>query len=320
MKKIYNNILEIKDNFDIFLFDAYGVFWSGSEFYEGSLNAMEELVKSGKILYILSNSTKISKKTEDDYEKKGLIKGKHFHKIITAGEFTRYQLLNNKIKFSNNSNPVKYYIFDKSNCDLFLNTNYIKVETIEEADFIYFSSVSINDEEYNNLSKKYLKYLFKDSFTDKWRITKIDVFMDKINVLLKSGKPILNSNPDYRVILGTGENCEPMSVIVNGSIMKYLKEQGAEVLEYGKPYKDIYDFVFDILSEENIKINKDRICMVGDTLRTDIKGANNANIKSVLCVETGITSDEINTGKNLVDMEKEDGVETDFIIKRVGNK
>jgi predicted HAD superfamily phosphohydrolase YqeG len=33
--------------------------------------------------------------------------------------------------------------------------------------------------------------------------------------------------------------------------------------------------------------------MIGDTLRTDIKGAKNAGIKAILCTETGVTANEV---------------------------
>ena len=57
--------------------------------------------------------------------------------------------------------------------------------------------------------------------------------------------------------------------------------------------------------------------MIGDTLRTDIKGANNAGIKSVLCLETGITKNEIDNGTELEDLIKNEGVVVDYLIKSV---
>ena len=47
--------------------------------------------------------------------------------------------------------------------------------------------------------------------------------------------------------------------------------------------------------------------MIGDTVCTDIKGANNVNIKSALCIETGITAYEIfENGK--INLEKLDAI------------
>ena len=36
MQQIYENFAEIADNFDNILVDAFGVFWNGKTFYDGS--------------------------------------------------------------------------------------------------------------------------------------------------------------------------------------------------------------------------------------------------------------------------------------------
>ena len=50
MMKVYDNLLNISDKFDVFLFDAYGVFWDAGKFFPGSREVMENLVKNGKIV------------------------------------------------------------------------------------------------------------------------------------------------------------------------------------------------------------------------------------------------------------------------------
>ena len=57
--KIHEGFAEIADRFDVLLVDAYGVFWDGGRFFPGSLEVMEEAVKKGRQVCILSNTTSL---------------------------------------------------------------------------------------------------------------------------------------------------------------------------------------------------------------------------------------------------------------------
>ena len=54
------NILEIKDDFDVFVFDIYGVIWDGKKVIAGFDEVMKILTQSGKRVVIMSNSTALS--------------------------------------------------------------------------------------------------------------------------------------------------------------------------------------------------------------------------------------------------------------------
>ena len=68
--KIHEGFAEIADRFDVLLVDAYGVFWDGGRFFPGSLEVMEEAVKKGRQVCILSNTTSLSADSVRSYEKK----------------------------------------------------------------------------------------------------------------------------------------------------------------------------------------------------------------------------------------------------------
>ena len=58
-----------------------------------------------------------------------------------------------------------------------------------------------------------------------------------------------------------------------GKLAEIFKELGGEVIYFGKPYKEIYKFC----------INKnEKVLVIGDNIRTDIRGANNMNFDSLL--------------------------------------
>ena len=84
------------------------------------------------------------------------------------------------------------------------------------------------------------------------------------------------TNPDLVVHRGTEkEYCA-------GMLAKIFKELGGKVIYFGKPYPEIYNFC----------INKNETTLViGDNLRTDIKGANNMKFDS-LFITNGVHKNE----------------------------
>ena len=313
----YKNILELINFFDVFIFDAFGVFWNGVSPYKNILKTFENLKKNDKKIIILSNTTKVSKKQEEKYIKAGFLKNKHYDFLITAGEYTRYILENKLLSFNTKKDLKNYYVFGLPNEKLFENINfYTEVFDINKADFIYLSTFGITREEYETYSNDDKKYLvqLKETKDDTFRTTKFDIFLPKIKKIFDKIKlPCFSANPDlyaYDKIIGKDEE---VKIITPGTLSKYLKEQGFEVKEFGKPLKEIYEFA---LSKINFK-DKNRICMVGDTLSTDIKGANNIGIKSVLCIETGNTADLLNKGYKIDDLIKKESVKIDYIINKV---
>ncbi|GMO60478.1 MAG: TIGR01459 family HAD-type hydrolase [Rickettsiales bacterium] len=311
---INNNLLQIRDNFDIFLFDAFGVFFNGTTFYEGVLDVMERLVLEGKIVYILSNNDGNSQSGIESYGRRGLIKGKHYLEYISAGEVAKYHL-NEGITFKTKQDVKNVYITDDENKQILEGSKYKIVDNLKEADFIILSDMPFNIEEYEQLKNEYGKVLFELK-EGVYRSTIISPYKQKLDILLQAKIPFLNPNPDYNATLGIKDGSR-QPLLTPGGLAKYLKENGAEVIEFGKPELNTYQFAFNLLEKNGVKLDKNRICMIGDTLRTDIKGANNAGIKGILCTETGITAALINEGEileNLIAVEK---VNVDYFIKSV---
>jgi len=84
------------------------------------------------------------------------------------------------------------------------------------------------------------------------------------------------TNPDLIVYRGSKqEYCA-------GSLAALFKELGGKTIYFGKPYPEIYKFC----------TNKgEKILVIGDNIRTDIKGANNMNFDSLFIIN-GIHKDE----------------------------
>ena len=84
------------------------------------------------------------------------------------------------------------------------------------------------------------------------------------------------TNPDLIVRRGSRrEYCA-------GSLATVFEKLGGEVIYFGKPYPEIYNFC--------IKKNE-TVLAIGDNIRTDIRGANNMGIDSLFIIN-GIHKDE----------------------------
>ena len=100
--------------------------------------------------------------------------------------------------------------------------------------------------------------------------------------LITSKKKMICTNPDLIVDRGdVREFCA-------GTLAKIFEKLGGEVKYFGKPHPEIYKKAFSDLK------NKKVIC-IGDSLNTDIKGANIQNFDSLL-ITSGIHKNEISNG------------------------
>ena len=84
------------------------------------------------------------------------------------------------------------------------------------------------------------------------------------------------TNPD--LIVHRGQKQEYCA----GTLAEIFKELGGSVIYFGKPYPEIYNFC--------IKQNE-KVLVIGDNIRTDIKGANNMNFDS-LFITSGVHKSE----------------------------
>ena len=93
-----------------------------------------------------------------------------------------------------------------------------------------------------------------------------------LNEAAKMSLLMICVNPDLEVIRGKKKE------ICAGSLALKYEELGGKVKYFGKPHIEIYKKTI-----KKIKIrNKNKILAIGDSLRTDILGANNFQIDSAL--------------------------------------
>ena len=87
----------------------------------------------------------------------------------------------------------------------------------------------------------------------------------------------LCANPD--LVVDVGEKREMCA----GAIASMYEKMGGKVIYFGKPHNNVYQEVYSFLSKFN-KLKAESILCIGDGLNTDIKGANNEKLDSLLVV------------------------------------
>ncbi len=109
-------------------------------------------------------------------------------------------------------------------------------------------------------------------------------------------KKLVCTNPDLIVHRGGEEE------YCAGKIAEIFEKLGGEVIYFGKPHKEVY------LSCLN---KNQKTLVIGDNLKTDIKGANNMNLDSIF-ITSGIHRYKINNEEYLVKLLKEHNVSANY--------
>lgn len=314
--KVYESLAGVADKFDVFLFDAYGVFWSGKAFYEGCLELMADLVHQGKRVMVMSNSTQLREQGEASYMKKGLLKGVHYNDFITSGQVLREFLLAGKLQFKNNPAPRKVYLLGNQDCRMFDGTIYQKTDNPAEADFFYISVPQLHSsEDFEKYKNDGILHEAKSAVGRCWDSTSLMPFEAGLREMLAYKLPAVNGNPDLMASEKDISTGDLNFVVRQGSLAQAYQIWGGELVEFGKPHADIYDYAMKLLAQNGRAVEKTKIAMIGDTVRTDIKGAADFGIVPVLCLETGVTQEDIRQGRTLSELCAAEQIDENSIIK-----
>ena len=118
--------------------------------------------------------------------------------------------------------------------------------------------------------------------------------LDYYKLLLKNSvsKKLICTNPDLTVHRGQKEE------FCAGKIAEIFENLGGKVIYFGKPHREIY---------LNCLENNKKTLVIGDNLKTDIKGANNMKLDSVF-ITSGVHGSKI-TNEDLIEkLQKENNV------------
>lgn len=285
-----DSILSLESAYDVFLFDLFGVLWDGRAFYPHALETLKMLRERGKQVAIVTNSPLVRSAAVPCYAERGLDPEIYYDAWMSSGDVARKHLLARDFDaIELPQDPVKCYVIGWPNEDLFEGTGIAVTQDAQSANFVYVGALGVSSRD-----KKFL-----------------DDLMPLLRQFADRHVPMMCINPDRYSASSFGvTTCQP------GLVAAAYQEVGGRVQIYGKPHAQIFD---DCILRLPQKADKGKMCMTGDTLYTDIAGARNAGIKSILLTQTGITAETLQREPTvtLESLFAKYGVEPTYVVPRV---
>ena len=253
--KFIAGIADTIDHYDAFITDIWGVLHNGSTTYPGVLDCLGELQSRGKKVLLLSNSGRRARVVGGDLSTFGIV-GDLYTDLVTSGELT-HLTFRNSLDSRLPQLGTRYLLFGSEKYGLTEGLGLNKTDDATAADFILTIGVEGNP-------------------------STTEIYEEKLRRFAQLDLTMVCANPDMSVnrngVLGIGP----------GALAAYYEKLGGQVIYFGKPFKEIYNLCLEKIS--NIAPN--RILVIGDSLKTDIAGANSCGLDSLL-VGTGIHWQEL---------------------------
>jgi HAD superfamily hydrolase (TIGR01459 family) len=246
---------EIALAYDALILDLWGVLHDGAKPFPGVVDGLTQLKRHGKRIAVLSNAPRRAAHVEKRMNQIGIPPGLYDH-VHSSGEETWQHLVRRDDPFYAALGRRCYHIGPERDDSMLTGTDLQRVAGIDEAEFILNTGPSDWDET-------------------------VEQYEPLLQSALARVLPMVCANPDLVVIQGGRRS------ICAGAVALRYEALGGRVRWHGKPYPSVYAACFALLG----LADRRRILAVGDSLRTDIAGANAAGIDSVL-VTGGIHAEE----------------------------
>lgn len=273
-----HHLSKLSSQYDAFIFAIFGVLHDGEQVIDTTLATINEIVASGKFVFLLTNSPNRSHVVIEQLNRLG-IDERLYHGILTAGDQIHHVFHSTaSASFCARLGKTCYFIGSKSMKDILPTSEYALTRDINSADFILAAGPD------NSQSA-------------------IEQYEDVLTKGAKQSLPLVCSNPDVHVF----HNDKPE--IRAGRLAAFYETLGGKVYFYGKPHAFAYEMTCGRLSH----IRKERMLMIGDSIYTDIIGANGATIDSLLTISK-TTLFELNCTLDAADF-----VSIDQILRRFDN-
>ena len=243
---------EIAEHYDALIVDLWGVMHDGVRAFPEAVAALVNWRASGRPVCLLSNVPR-----RIDYLIKRLdglgVPPQAYDSLVCSGEAT-FLGLRDRPDATHRALGSRFLHFGgPADLDVVAGLPLERVEEADRADFVLNSGIDGLDRP-----------------TDMY-----DVAMDRA---AERGLPMVCVNPDLVVLVGG------RALVCAGELARRYEALGGRVIYHGKPHAPVFDRCLDLLG------GPARALMIGDSLRTDIAGADAMGLDS-LWVATGIHAD-----------------------------
>lgn len=250
---------EIAADYDGFVLDLWGVIHDGVQPYPGVLDTLSRLLAAGKRIALLSNAPRRAYDVVNRITAIGVPPGL-YHAVMSSGEEAWQYLKDRTDPFYRDLGRRCLHICSDRDLEIRHGLDLDYVDSAAAADFILNTGPA------------------------GWDDT-IEDYAPILAAARERGLKMVCANPDLMVNHGA------KLALCAGALATHYAALGGAVRWHGKPYPSVYEACFKLLGTAD----RTRILAVGDSLRTDIAGANGAGIDSLLITGQGIHADEFAT-------------------------
>lgn len=256
MLPLLGGLAALAGRYDAAILDLWGVLHDGVQPTPGALVALAGMRAAGWRLVVLSNAPRTLDSTRAQVARLGIPPGS-YDAIVTSGELARVAVAARADAWHAKLGRRFYHLGPERDWGLFDGLGCEVVQTPERAHFVL--NTGLFDDE-NETAADYAGLL---------------------DLALRRKLPMLCANPDRFVYRGTRR------LPCAGEIGVAYEAIGGDAYYHGKPYPAAYAACFHHMQG----VPPSRVLAVGDSLTTDIAGANAAGIDSVL-VLSGLHVDQ----------------------------
>jgi HAD superfamily hydrolase (TIGR01459 family) len=243
---LIDGMRELAPHYDGFILDLWGVVHDGTAPFPGVLDCMQRLLDAGKRLVLLSNAPRRADDVVRRIAAIGVPAGL-YHGVMSSGEEAWLHLSRRDDPFYAALGRRCLQIGSDRDLEMRQGLDLDFVDTPAEADFILNTGPA------------------------EWDDT-IATYAPVLHAARECDLPMVCANPDL-VVIHAGK-----PALCAGALGEEYERLGGRVRWHGKPHPSVYDSCLDLLRIGDRR----RILAIGDSLRTDIAGAGNAGIDSLL--------------------------------------
>jgi HAD superfamily hydrolase (TIGR01459 family) len=259
--RLLGGVGEIVARYDALILDLWGVVHDGNQPYPGVLDALLRLRAAGKPVLLLSNAPRRADAIAERLTEIGIAPAL-YRGIYSSGEEVWQRMKRRDTPFYAALGARCCFIGPTRDLGLTEGLDLVRVETPDNADFL----LNTGPWDWHETTELYEPVLREGRARD---------------------LPMVCANADLTVIH------RGRRIICAGTLALRYEELGGRVSWHGKPFASVYEASLALLGISD----RQRVLMVGDSLRTDIAGARGAEIDALWIVgglhaeELGVTPD-----------------------------
>lgn len=253
---LLSGIARLAPRYDGFVLDVWGVLHDGVRPYPGAVDALRALDDAGKRFVLLSNAPRRGAVVTRSMIAMGVPEA-YCAGVVSSGEAAWRALRRRDDPWYARLGRRCLHIGPTRDEGLLDGLDLERAERAEEADFILNTGPWFDEE-------------------------RVQDYEGRLRRAAAARLPMICANPDLEVIRGGRR------IVCAGALAERYEALGGDVRYLGKPHPAIYVHCLERLAVADRR----RIVAVGDSLRTDIAGAERAGLDAVLVVG-GIHGEEL---------------------------